>query len=703
MHYVVQDTVDFSQTIGTMSKPCLLVTLAVTAHAISPVMKVVELLDECKAKVAKDLAAESAAMEEYTTFCDDELKDKAYAIETAASKIGDLEAVIADAEATSAEASDEITTLGSVMAGKNKELYEAGKVRKEGSADFVAAEKELVTTVDQLSRAGALIKKEMSFAQVRGGASVQKLAKKLKPMTNALSQIVEAAWVSSGSKKTMKSFLQSVAAAKESEDDDLSFSQPQAKMVAYESSSTGIVTAIEEMQGKAEDTLSDTRKKEMQAQHSYAMVKSGLEGEIKNTEDKLSTAKSSQAAATEAEGKASGELVATKKAKAADEEYSATLKHECETKAAEWEERQKSAAEEMAVIEKAKDILTSGVKAFVQVKSVSSKKSNDDDDDDDKTAERRDKIVEFLKNLAQEHHSYALNQMASMARSDPFVKIRGLIEDMISKLLKEAQEEATQKAFCDEEIGKSKKSQSEKQSKIDTYQTRIDKAESTIAQLTEDIKTLEAEVAEIDKATANAATIRTKEKEDYVKASTDFRDSAQAVAKAIEVLKTYYEGSFIQVSVTSKQPEFGSAKSDTASTIISVLEMSEEDFTKLLAEAEATEDEAASAYTKLMDESKVSKASKLAESKGKASEKKSLSVELEHAKEDHGSVSEELDAVLAYLDKLKPQCEEKAMSYAEKKAARDAEIEGLKEALSILSGEAVLLQSQRSLKIARHA
>merc|ERR1719392_553729 len=110
-----------------MVRLCVLVALVATAHAISPVMKVVELLDECKAKVAKDLAAETKAMEEYTTFCDDELKDKAYAIETAASKIGDLEAVIADAQATAAESSDEIKTLGTVMAGKNKELYDAGQ------------------------------------------------------------------------------------------------------------------------------------------------------------------------------------------------------------------------------------------------------------------------------------------------------------------------------------------------------------------------------------------------------------------------------------------------------------------------------------------------------------------------------------------------------------------------------------------------
>merc|ERR1719316_236599 len=340
------------------------------------------------------------------------------------------------------------------------------------------------------------------------------------------------------------------------------------------------------MQGKAEDTLSSLRKKEMTAAHGYDMMKSGLEDELKHEKEKLMWSIKEKAKDIQAGAKAQGDLAQTSKAKAADEEYASTLKGECETKAAEWAERQKSATEEMAVIDKAKEILTSGVKAFVQVKSKINKANDDDDDEDDKTADRRDKVVSLLKDLAGKHHSYALTQMAAMARSDPFVKIRGLIEDMIAKLLKEAQEEATQKAFCDEEIGKSTKAQEEKQSKVDEYTTRIDKASSTIAQLTEDVKELEAEVAEIDKAQAEASEIRTKENTDYIKASTDFKESAEAVAKAIEVLKSFYEGSFVQISTKTdaKQPDFGSAKSDTAHTIIAVLEMSEEDFTKLLAE-----------------------------------------------------------------------------------------------------------------------
>merc|ERR1719421_2329063 len=292
-------------------------------------------------------------------------------------------------------------------------------------------------------------------------------------------------------------------------------------------------------------------------------------------------------------------------------------------------------------------------------------------------------------------------QMASMAASDPFVKIRGLIEDMIEKLLKEAQEEATQKAFCDEEMGKSKKSQSEKMATIDKLTTRADGSSATIAELTEAVKTLEAEIAEIDAAQAEATKIRTKENADNTAAIKDFRQSADAVVAAMGVLKSFYEGgALIQTSATlhsaSKRPEFGGAKSDTGSSIISVLEVAESDFTRLLAETETEEDANAEAYAKQTEENKVSKSTKEADAKAKASEIKSLEVSLSHHKEDHASTSKELDAVLAYLDKLKPQCEEKAMSYEERKAARDAEISGLKEALGILSGDGIaFFQSEK--------
>jgi len=174
-----------------------------------------------------------------------------------------------------------------------------------------------------------------------------------------------------------------------------------------------------------------------------------------------------------------------------------------------------------------------------------------------------------------------------------------------------------------------------------------------VAELEEAIKGLEAEVAEMDAAQAEASKIRTEEHEEYLKASKDFKDSATAVAAAIQVLKDYYEGAFIQLaSKTTLKSKV--RKSDIGGTIISILEMAEGDFTKMLAEADADENTAASGFAKLADENKVTKASKQAEIKGKQSEITSLSTNLQNYNEDKASVGGELDAVLSYLDKLKP-------------------------------------------------
>jgi len=674
------------------------------ADAGSPVQKVVELLGECKQKVLADLEEEKKSMQEFTAYCDDEAKEKGFAIESSATSIEKLKATIEDSTATIATSDDEISTLGTAIASTEKELAGAQGVRKTEHDDFVAAEKELVETIDQLGRAASVLKKGMSFAQTRGGNF--QVNKQTQEAINALKTIVESQWIGAGSRRTLQSFIQSRAAAQESEDDDLSFDQPQAKQVGYESSSGSIVQAVEDMQGKAEDTLSEIRKKEMEQSQSFSMLEAGLVNEIQNSKDKLSSASKLKADAEQALQEANGELVETTKSKGADEAYLETLKGECQAKAVEYEETMKQGKGEIAAISKATTILEEGVTALVQVKTRTRLMSKarwapGDDDESDAIADARSKVVDIFKGIASDRHSFVFAQLASMAASDPFEKIKGLINDMIEKLLKEAQEAATHEAFCQEEMGKTKKSQEDKMMKLDKFTARVDEAESKLAELTEAIKTLEAEVAEIDKATAEATAIRTKENEVFSKVSKEYKDSATAVAQAIEVLQNFYSGAaLIQLKSQTRMQSKMKAKARStdsgvndgaAGVIIGVLETAQEDFTSLLAEAEAVESEAQAAFDKMSTENKIAKATKSAEAKAKQSEVKSITSTLEMSKEDQASTSKELDAVLAYLDKLKPECETKAMSYEEKKAARDAEIEGLKEALGILSGKGVAL------------
>merc|ERR1719379_1840661 len=153
-------------------------------------------------------------MEEYTAFCDDELKDKGYAIETAGREIADLTATIESATAQIGVLADEIATLGTTNAAKSSELAEATKVRAGQNSDFAAAEKELVKSVDELSRAATVLKRGMSFVQTVNGQ------KKIRDVVSALKTIVEAQWLDVSSKRKLKSFLQATAQAKEDADDD---------------------------------------------------------------------------------------------------------------------------------------------------------------------------------------------------------------------------------------------------------------------------------------------------------------------------------------------------------------------------------------------------------------------------------------------------------------------------------------------------
>merc|ERR1719265_601990 len=119
--------------------------------------------------------------------------------------------------------------------------------------------------------------------------------------------------------------------------------------------------------------------------------------------------------------------------------------------------------------------------------------------------------------------------------------------------------------------------------KLDKFTTRVDESSSKVETLTEAIKTLEAEVAEIDKATAEATKIRTTEHEEFSRVSKDYKDSATAVAKAIEVLQSFYSGAALlqiksSTALQTKSKTHAEGNGDAANVIIGVLEVAQEDF-----------------------------------------------------------------------------------------------------------------------------
>merc|ERR1711907_298128 len=180
--------------------------------------------------------------------------------------------------------------------------------------------------------------------------------------------------------------------------------------------------------------------------------------------------------------------------------------------------------------------------------------------------------------------------------------------------------------------------------------------------------------------------IRADEKATYDENKPEMERGLKGVKLALKILNDYY----------AKAGKAHSSADGAGSGIIGMLEVIESDFTKALTEMVAAEQTAAAAYEKESKENEIEKTTKTQDVKYKTKEAASLDKAVSELGSDRDSVQSELDAVNEYLESLEKKCTYKVESYEERKARREAEINGLKEALDILESEAALVQTSSS-------
>jgi len=658
--------------------------VASVALAGSPVNKVLELLNKLEKRIQYQGEVESKQYSEFAEWCEDQSREKEYEIEQGTAQSADLAATIEQTSGELVTRDAEVNDISQVIAANDGDLKAAREIRGKEHSNFLEEEKELVDTVDTLIRAQAVLSR-----QLRKGSLVQ-IPKAINDLTASLNVILNAAVFSTQDKSQLRALLQQ----KEDDTEDFGVGPPAA--AAYESHSAGIMETLANMQDKAEGMLAEARKTEMTAKHNFELLEQSVKNELRIQNDKLSTTRKARAGAAEVKGQAGGDKAVVDKDLAENKEYLQDMTQNCKQRAADAERSQASRAEELKALKEAKRIIsekTGGANtreyALLQASSV------------DHSA--LDKAAKAIKQMGKRDGNIQMTQLvaqirtAEMMAADPFAKVKDLIENMIARLIKEAAGEADHKAFCDKETQESEAKRNKHEATVEKLSTRIEKASAGVGKLKQQVAALQTELHDLSKSQAEMDKMRQQEQEEYVVAKKDYEDGLEGVRMALKILRDYYA----QGAALVQQPSVSvhSQASDDATGIIGLLEVAESDFARSLAESQSDEDNAQNVYEKTTQDTRVSRATKESEVEYKTQEAARVESVIADAKGDRNSTQDELDAVLQYLEKLRPQCTTQPSSYEERKARRESEIEGLKRALEILETETITGSSDAFLAL----
>ncbi|CAK0888250.1 unnamed protein product, partial [Prorocentrum cordatum] len=659
------------------------------ASEVTPVQKVVQLLESMLAKGKDQKHQEQVQFAAYKQFCDDASVEKKRAIEEGTEQIEMLKASIAKHAADAAQLATEIAAHEADIAAWEGDATAARKVRELEKADYDALHKDYSESVDALQRAIAVLKKQ---AYSRPQASLAQVAglKSLSLVPPAAKRAIDLFLMQSGQEPS----------------EGLAVSAPEA--AGYEYQSHGIIEMLEKLLDKFIDERTDTEKQEMNAKHAFEILLQDLTAQTEQAKADREEKVESKAKKLQAKADAGGQLTDASTTLEADEKYLSDLTAQCEQKASDFEQRQQLRAEEIEAISKAIEIMSSDTvkghaeKYLPSLAQRGSKGTSLAALRSDAATGAQQQAAAYLQVKGQELRSKVLSALSVRVASDPFSKVKKMIKtgpaDLIVRLMEEANEEAEHKGWCDTELSTNEQTRKEKTQAVELLHAELDELTASVAKLGEEIAELSSAVAELDGAMSEATALRAEERQKNELTVKDSQEAQTAVAQALAVLKEFYAKAAEATALVQEKQDPASDSPDIFSSpykgmggesggVIGMLEVIESDFARLEAETTAAEATSQKEYDEFMTDSKVDKASKVTDSEHKTAKRQDQEQALTVKRSDLEGTQKELDAAMAYFDKLKPSCVDSGVSYEQRVSRRKEEIESLQEALRILNGE----------------
>jgi predicted nucleic acid-binding Zn-ribbon protein len=275
-----------------------------------------------------------------------------------------------------------------------------------------------------------------------------------------------------------------------------------------------------------------------------------------------------------------------------------------------------------------------------------------------------------------------------------------MIKELIVKLLEEANADADNKGWCDDELRVNGVTRTHKTTDVEELTAEVEKLTADVSKLTQDIGELNKETTAMRKAQRKATELYNEEKATNHETISEAKAAQVAVERASQVLKEMYgmssKSSLLQSEDSdsmnedmeeatsagqSNRPFTGSGKTK----VLKLMEVILNDFAKLEASTSSKQDESAEAYKKFMVDTKTAIEVKEVEISHMEKKKQRTGDNIRSLKKELKATQKELDSAVDYYMKLRPDCVATGQSYKDRVQLRQGEIQSLQEAIGALS------------------
>jgi len=654
------------------------------------ITQVVKLLQDMLQKSKKEGDEERVIYAKFKCYCDTSDAEKEASIKKETEEIDLLESKIAELQGDTGGLSSECADLKAAMADNKAAQGDAKALRgkenkafKAEKADLEQAIKQMKSAIETLAAVGADQTKSTGADNKQfmagKGASLMSLQAEVKHALDAASALM-----SPTQQSTATAFLQAPFTG------------------TYTSQSGQVMGIIKSMRDTFKANLADAITTEDAAQKAYdefMKLKQEAYDEMSDSYDEKQKALGGNDGSLATKRK---QLSTSQKQKASDEEFLEKLRPLCADKAAEFAKRNLLQANEEAAIAQAISILnsdeafasfgktdatsTGGGLALIQLHSASQ--------------DVRHMAEHELQLAAKETKSARLTKvLASLQAENVFDEVLTEIDNMIELIGEEGKADKDNLDWCNKERKENKASKAKKEKEMLALEKSIDSLTTTI----NDPKTgLKAQIGETEQSLVDNTDAQKKQTGERTEANvayqTDVKNlvAAQGIlSKAIKVLKVYYEhleeqlaaGAFVQEDPDAPDADLNmKGQSSKGNDVIDMLEFIESETNAEEMEAHKDEEKSQADYEDSMTSLKKQEAAdekRLADLQEDLAEKEK---NLLDAQEDLKATTEDHEAIVAYLLKIKPGCDFITKNFDLREKNRATEKGALEKAIRLIRG-----------------